>query len=216
MRPDLSWLTPERARIFRITHVDNLSWVLENGLHCANSELRDPNFICIGLQKLIERRRIQEVPVGPGGTLSDYVPFYFTPRSIMLLNIKTGHNEVVKRANTEIVILVSSLNRLAQCDLKFVFTSGHAKLAESDYFDSVEDLDEVDWKLLRSGDFERDPDDPGKPGRYQAEALVHRQVPVEALKGIACYNDQVASQMASLVAQQGLEIPVKVVADWYF
>lgn len=41
-------LTPERARIFRITHIDNVPWILENGLHCGSSNVRDSGFIQIG------------------------------------------------------------------------------------------------------------------------------------------------------------------------
>jgi len=31
---DVLDLTAEKARIFRITHIDNVDWVLANGLHC--------------------------------------------------------------------------------------------------------------------------------------------------------------------------------------
>ena len=61
--------------------------------------------------ELIDKRSRRVVEVGPGGTLSDYVPFYFTPFSIMMYNIKTGFGGVPRVANEEIVILVSSLSR---------------------------------------------------------------------------------------------------------
>ena len=83
-------LTAQKALIFRITHRDNVRWMLRNGLHCRNSAKRDPRFVSIGNQELIDKRNERQVPVAPGGTLSDYVPFYFTPFSPMLLNIKTG------------------------------------------------------------------------------------------------------------------------------
>jgi len=41
---------------------------------------------------LIDKRSRRVVDVTPGGTLSDYVPFYFTPYSIMMLNVMTGYN----------------------------------------------------------------------------------------------------------------------------
>ena len=83
-------LQPEKALIFRIVHVENLPWILEHGLHCRNSPDQDPNYVNIGSVDLIEKRSRRLVPIPPGGTLSDYVPFYFTPFSIMMLNIKTG------------------------------------------------------------------------------------------------------------------------------
>ena len=93
------------------------------------------------------------------------------------------------------MILVSSLHKVRELGLPFVFTDGHAYVEESEHFDTIEDLDKIDWNLLSSRDFKRDPDDPGKLVRYQAEALVHRTVPVDALLGIACYDATVKQQL---------------------
>src|ERR1019366_3671540 len=83
-------LTPERALIFRITHIANVPWILGHGLHCASSGVLDPSFRPIGDQELIRKRAGRTIPAAPFGTISDYVSFYFTPSSVMLHNIKTG------------------------------------------------------------------------------------------------------------------------------
>ena len=67
-------------------------------MHCRNSTIRDPNFVPIGNADLIDKRHTRQVRCPPGGTLSDYVPFYFTPFTPMLLNIKTGFNGVRQRS----------------------------------------------------------------------------------------------------------------------
>src|SRR5271154_6622175 len=95
-------LTPEKAFIFRITHIANVPWILRNGLHCANSDVSDPNYVQIGNADLIAKRTQRRVPLPPGGSFSDYVPFYFTPASPMLLNIKTGFNGVTIRPMQDI------------------------------------------------------------------------------------------------------------------
>jgi hypothetical protein len=77
-------LSSQRALIFRITHRDNLPWILLNGLHCANADNRDPNFVTIGNTDLIDKRRHRVIPPPTGGLLSDYIPFYFTPFSPMM------------------------------------------------------------------------------------------------------------------------------------
>jgi hypothetical protein len=82
----MSRISVENAYIFRITHIDNVPWLLANGIHCRNSTCRDPNFRDIGNPDLISKRAHRLVPVAPGGTLSDYVPFYFTHYSPMLYN----------------------------------------------------------------------------------------------------------------------------------
>ncbi len=83
-------LNPEKALIWRIVHRDNLPWILDNGLHCASSELQAPQYVNIGNVDLIDKRRTRCVPIAPAGVLSDYVPFYFTPFSVMMKNIHSG------------------------------------------------------------------------------------------------------------------------------
>jgi hypothetical protein len=124
----MSALGPDKALIFRITHIDNVPWILDHGLHCRNSPTFDPNHRNIGNPELIERRHHRTVPIPPGGVLSDYVPFYFTPSSIMLFNIKTGWGGVQQVPQREIVICVSSLRTLAERGIPFVFTDRHAYL----------------------------------------------------------------------------------------
>jgi hypothetical protein len=45
--------------------------------------------------------------------VSDFVLFYFSPFSIMMFNIHTGHN-VRQVSNEEILIMVSCFRRFAQ------------------------------------------------------------------------------------------------------
>ena len=71
----MSALSPDKALIFRITHIANVPWILANGLHCRSSAVQDPNFVEIGNPDLIDKRKHRIVPVPPGGALSDYVPF---------------------------------------------------------------------------------------------------------------------------------------------
>jgi hypothetical protein len=165
---------------------------------------------------LIEKRRTRRVEIQPGGTLADYVPFYFTPFSIMMYNIKTGYNGMIKRENNEIAVIVSSLPKLHQLSVPFLFTDGHAYAVETNYFNDLADLERVDWALLRSRSFSRDPEDPGRQARYQAEALVHRHVPVEALLGIGCFDEQVKSSIDGAADECGIKLRARVTRNFYF
>ena len=158
-------LNPEKALIWRIVHRDNLPWILDNGLHCGNSETRSPTWISIGSDELINKRANHSVPVCPGGVLNDYVPFYFTPFSVMLKNINSGRG-VQQRVNDEIVILVSSLPHILQQGLPFVFTDNHAYYQWANFYTELADIDKIDWLILQQRDFKRDPDDPAKFERY--------------------------------------------------
>ena len=208
-------LNPERALIFRITHRDNLPFILENGLHAPGSGVLGPDYRNIGNVDLISRRTRRVVPCGPGGTLSDYVPFYFTPYSIMLLNIHTGYN-VKQVPNDEILILVSSLRTMAELNIPFVFTDQHAYPPMAQYYIDLKDLDMIPWAQLNSRDFNTDPDDPGKKERYQAEALIWRHVPLTALLGICCYNAKVRTWIQQELAKRNLSIHTSIQNSWYF
>ena len=211
----MSGINRENAYIFRITHIDNVAWMLSNGVHCRNSPARDPNFRTIGDPELIARRATRPVPVAPGGTLSDYVPFYFTPYSPMLYKIKTGHG-VAAVPQRDIVMLVSSLPKLMETGTPFVYTDRHAYLVTAKFLTDLDDLDKIDWKLIASRSFKRDPNDLEKVERYQAEALVYRHVPVLALLGLACYNSQAESTLLGLQQAVGLNLKTVVKPDWYF
>ena len=208
-------LNPEKALIFRIAHRDNLPWILDHGMHCSNSRVLDPNYRNIGNLELIDKRARRIVPVSPGGTLSDYVPFYFTPFSIMLYNIHTGYG-VQRVPNDDIVIFVSSLRRFAARNSSFVFTNQHAYPRMAEYFTDLANLDRIDWPLLQSRNFSQDPDDPGKKERYQAEALIWKHVPLDAFDAVCCCNHAVEHQIKTELERRASLLAVAVHPRWYF
>ena len=209
-------LSKDNPRIFRITHIDNIPWILENGLHARNGEKFDPKYRNIGNLDLIAKRSTRAVGINPFGVLDDYIPFYFTPYSIMLYNIHTGCG-VSKVPNDEIVIMVADLKELADNDARFVFTNQHAYPATTEYFNQVSSLDQIDWNILQARDFRHDPyNDPGRKERYQAEALIWKHLPLSSLKGLCCYSKKVEVHIQRQV--EALKLNLKVAAQplWYF
>ena len=211
-----SGLTAEKALIFRITHINNVPWLLRNGLHCQNAETLDPEFVSIGNPELIDRRVSRTVPIPPGGTLGDYVPFYFTPFSVMMYNIKTGYGGIPQRQNVELVILVSSLRGLAEKGVSAIYTDRHAYLRTANFFSSLDELHNIDWPLLRRRDFRRSAEDPEKPARYQAEALVFGHMPVDCLAGIVCHGNAERRIVERSREEIGVSLKVFTKPSWYF
>ncbi len=210
-------LNPQLARIFRIVHISNVPWILDRGgLHCHNSTDRDPNYVNIGNASLIDKRSRRYVPIPPGGPLSDYVPFYFTPFSIMMYNIKTGYGGITRRDDTDIVMFVSSVHRLEELGVSFVFTNQHAYAVDTEFYNDLQHLGEIDWPLLQTRDFKTDDKDPGKQLRYQAETLIHKYVPLEAILGIACVNDVIRKNLEVLLEERTIELAVRSKPTWYF
>lgn len=208
-------LTQETGLIFRVTHRDNVPSILDNGMHARNGKKFDPNCRNIGNVDLIDKRSRRVVPVPPGGTLSDYVPFYFTPYSIMMYNINTGYG-VKQVPNHEIVIFVSSLPYIAALGIEFIYTNQHAYPPMAEYFTDLAQLHQIDWPLLQSRNFKHDPDDPGKKERYQAEALIWKHVPLKAWHGVCCYASTIEQQIKTEIERRGLTFKVAAQSSWYF
>lgn len=209
-------LNPEKALIWRITHRQNIPWILANGLHAGNGAVRSQNWMTIGNEDLINRRGHRTVPLPPQGVLNDYVPFYFTPFSPMMYNIYTGRGGVKKVSNTDIVILVSSMYRVAEIGLPFVFTDRHAYPVTTNYYNNLADLTAIDWALLQQRNFQRDPDDPEKVERYQAEALIHRHMPINALLGAVCYTQNMQQELQEQANGLGVKLDIHCIPGWYF
>lgn len=209
-------ITREHARIFRITHVDNVAWILANGLYCSVSEVLDPNFRRIGNEDLINKRPTRHVPIAPGGSLGEYVPFYFTPRSPMLYNIKTGWNGVPMVPMRDIVVMVTALPRLSEEGVPYVFADRHAYMVHARFSSDLAELNRIDWDILDQSDFVRDPNDPGKVDRYQAEALVYQHLPVSMLDEIVCCTDEGTRQVRDLADDVGIDLGIATRREYFF
>ncbi len=206
----------KRRLIYRLVHRENVPWLLQHGVVSRSYPRQDPHYRNIGNLELIDRRAKRQVPIPPGGVLNDYVPFYFCTHSAMLYNIHTNKVEGVSCPQSEVVYLVTSIERLVELRLRFTFTDRHAFVQNACFFSDPENLAKLDWPLLKSRDFRRDPDDPGKLERRQAECLVHEMLPVSALLGIACENDETTVWCAKAVRANGLELPVLTRVEWFF
>jgi len=113
-------------------------------------------------------------------------------------------------------MFVSSLHRLDELGVSFVFTNQHAYAVDTEFYNDLQHLDIIDWPLLQRRDFKTDDKDPGKQLRYQAEALIHKYVPLEAILGIACMNDVVRGNLESLLEERRIELAVRSMPTWYF
>jgi hypothetical protein len=198
--------------IFRIVHRENLPAVLSAGCHCKNAN-NMKGYVQIGNAELIDKRATRPIGCGPGGTLGDYVPFYFTPYTPMLLNITTGYNGVVKRSMEDIIILVASLHKLKDLGIAFVFSDRHAYLKTARFTDDLADLDWIIWKTLQERDFKKD--DIDKFEKYQAEALVYKHLPLSALSCVVCLNDSVRAAVQAEADARELKLKIVSRPKWY-
>lgn len=207
-----NWISVQRPFIFRIVHINNLLFILQNGLHCRNCSPQDPNFYGIGNDDIIGKRDAKVVPLAPGGALSDYVPFYFSPRSPMLFSIKK--NRVAEQ--NDIVYLVSEYDVISNAGLDFVYTDGQAMMSFSQYFNRKKDLVELDWDLFKSKFWNDTDDDNDRMRRRNSEFLVHQVVPMTCIISIVVKTELRKEQVESFLKQISLKLRVVVNQDWYY
>lgn len=175
-RPQPTWL-------WHFTHVDHLPSIARDGLVC-DAEAHTPDRLTteVGNVSIKARRHQKSVDVDPGGFVADYVPFYFTARGLMLFQIYTGRVSTYHEGQAGLVYLCTTLERVNELELPWVASNRNAATAVAQFTSDLTMLDRhVDWPLATTSTFNRTPEDPERSQRHQAELLVHRRVPWEAI-----------------------------------
>jgi len=174
--------------IYHITHIKNLERIVrEGGLFCDRTA-QDFKAVNIGHQHIKDRRLKRIVELSPGGTVGDYVPFYFAPRSPMLYVIDRGGVIGYEDGQKPVVYLSSSTEAVSKAGLPFVFTEGHAEMAYTDFYNNLDDLDKVDWRLMGEKYWHDTDEDGDRKRRRQAEFLVHEFFPWKSVSYIGVYD----------------------------
>ncbi len=205
--------------LYHITHVNNLPAIMAaGGLHCVASlgGTADGMYLNIAHGHIQDRRARKTVPCGPGGTLHDYVPFYFAPRSPMLYVLRQGGVVGYAGGQVPIVHLVVEVEQVMQAGLSFVFTDGHAVIDISQFYMNLADLDKVDWAIMKERYWNDTNTDGDRKRRRQAEFLVHEFVPWNLVTEIGVANQAAAKVVAELLGP-GIQVPVvSVQPGWYY
>lgn len=203
--------------MYHITHVENLASIIaDGGLDCDTACVaagRTP--ISIAYTDLKAKRALKVVEVAGGGTLADYVPFYFAPRSPMLYAIAHGYVEAYQGDQASIVHLVSSVEVLASTP-GFVVTDGHPISPLSSQFDSADVLDTLDWGIMAEQYWADTDQDGDRKRRRQAEFLVPRRVPFEAVCLVGAMTQATATRASALLHGVAARPPVSIRPDWYY
>ena len=114
----------EPTTIFRFIHIDNLRSCLERGgLHAPNHCPDDGKmYRTIHNVDVQNKRHEISIPCGPGGTIHDYVPFYFGYLSPMMLNLRTGKVPGYEEGQTPLIYLVTTAQAVRDRGAGFVFS----------------------------------------------------------------------------------------------
>lgn len=211
---------PNPTPIFRFIHVDNLQACLERrGLHAPNHSPDDGRtYHTIHNVDVQSKRHVRGIPCGPGGTIHDYVAFYFGYLSPMLLNLKTGRVAGYAEGQEPLIYLVSSVQAVRDTGAKFVFSDGHGLATFTEWFDDLAQLDRVDWEMVYQRYWSDNLDDPDRQRRKQAEFLVHRSCDWSSITEIGVLNPAVQQRVERTLEGYPIALrrPVIVRASWYY
>lgn len=204
------------TRIFHITHVSNLNGIINHGGLACDRQAQALDHTCIGYGHIKARRMVRPVQCGPGGTLGDYVPFYFAPRSPMLFTISRGNVPGYTGGQTQIVHLVSSAEAVHKAGLTFVFTEGHAVISISKFFTNLADLKKVDWKIMAARYWHDTDTDGDRKRRREAEFLVQNQLPWNLIQNIGVYDKNIEARVTQILETVEHKPDVTVERGWYY
>lgn len=197
--------------VYRIIPIENLEFDLKNGLFSKNSAQKNSDRVSIGHREIIEERDKRIVRCFPNTVVNDYVPFYFSVRTPMLYNIKTGHG-VPSKPQKDIIYLCCKFEELANNDFQWCFTDGNAAKKISRFYTDPTDLDKIDWKSINTEDFRSNNSD-GDEDRIRkkhSEFLVLKHVPTTKINSIVVLNASAEKNVETILNSCNLDLNVYI------
>ena len=211
---------PESPKIYHITHLDNLSKIVDGVLWSDADRIRR-GLECrvVGMNE-IKRRRLEELIVDcyPDTRVGDYVPFYFCPRSIMLYLLYMGnHPDLTYHGGQQPIIhlqadLDAALQWAEDQGRRWAFCKGNAGTRYMQFVHDPAQLNNLEWGAIAATDW-RDPD--VREGK-QAEFLTEESFPWELIECIGVINAAVAQQVTTLIHEASYQPTVAVMRSWYY
>lgn len=203
---------PTQIQIYHITDVANLPGILaEGGLNSdAVMAKRNPSVV-IGYDH-IKLRRLKEIAVTCccNRFVGEFVPFYFCPRSPMLLAVNSGRTGRPPGCQRSVVHLVSTMSVGMATGRLWAVSSGNAGAYHTTFDDQLMAVAMLDWDAIRATQWA------GRQHQKQAEMLVADFFPWSGFQAIGCHNSAIAQQVSALLAGVEHRPAVSVQPGWYY
>jgi hypothetical protein len=211
---------PIPTPIFRFIHIDNLHIYLERkGMHAPN-HFPDDGLVyktCHNIEIQNERHN-KKIPCDPGGVIHDYVPFYFGYLSPMMFQLKTGWVVGYNEGQEPLIYLVSNCQMINKNCIDFVFSDGHGIAAFTQWYNSLEDLDKIDWGIVYERYWSEKNNDFDRQRRKQAEFLIHKFCDWSLIKEIAVIDETMKKRVDEIQISYPQELRKQIIVkrNWYY
>lgn len=209
---------PMPTKVFHFTRVEHLSSIVEHGL-LSDSRAQAAGLmqIEVGQQTIKERRAETPVPIGPGGVVADYTPFYYAARSPMMHNIHTGKVPSYQDGTDRLIYLATTTQYLLQAESVWVATDRNAVLRTAEFsLDDDRVTDMTDWHVMTVEPCFPVPEHPDRIERRMAEFLVHGVVPFGSVLAIGVKSNDLQVEVDHVLERCGSSLRALVRPAWYF
>jgi len=184
---------------YHFTCIENLNNIIANGLLSTN--LKNSKGIAhenIANNEIQNRRSTMKVNCGPKGVVHDYIPFYFTKRSPMLLG-------VVKKKNVDqesIIYLVVPIKYIESESVIFTNASANTNTAPS-FYDDPSNLNQLNWEAIDSWDW--NPKDESIRQQKMAELLIHNDIQIQNIAHIITWDEDKKREVELLLEKNNID-----------
>ncbi len=209
-------------KIYHIIHWDKLQSVIrDGGLYCDAVMSGQHSVVgtTIGHTEIKDRRRAKGIYCCKDLKVSDCVPFYFCPRSVMLYRISCGEKSGLEYQGGEapIVHLEIDMNALIAWatanNRQWAFSDRNAACEYVAFYNQLEKLTRVKWDYVFLDDWRERSVKEAK----QAEFLVERFCPWHLVERIGVHNNQILQQVKETLKSISVPLPkLEVRSDWYY
>ena len=198
--------------VSHITHIDNLASILQHECLWSDAKRIELGLVNqnIGYSHIKDRRLVRPVNVAAKGTIGQYVPFNFCPRSVMLFVIHKGHQDF-KGGQDRVLHLVSDIDTIRLTNEHCFFTDIHADLDYAEQIDDFDRLSELDVNRIINDKYWTDFKE-----EKQAEFLAFESVQWESIHQIGVKSQDIADEVNVLLQDVQHKPEVVVRSNWYY
>ena len=200
------------VKVSHITHIDNLGSILDQSCLWSDAKRIELGLVNqnIGYNHIKKRRLVRPVNVAAGGTIGQYVPFNFCPRSVMLFVIHKGHPDF-QDGQDRVLHLISDTDTIRLSNRHCFFTDIHADLDYAEQIDEFERIGELDIQRIINEKYWQDFKE-----EKQAEFLAFESVQWATIQKIGVKAQAIADEVNVLLQAAQHKPEVVVRPEWYY
>lgn len=199
------------VKVSHITHINNLLSILDQGCLWSDAKRIELGFANqnIGYDHIKQRRLIRPVSVAAGGTIGQYVPFNFCPRSVMLFVVHKGHDDF-QGGQDRVLHLISDMDTIKLTNEHCFFTDIHADLDYAEQIDNFDRIEELDFSRINKKYWQEFKEE------KQAEFLAFESVQWKNIRQIGVKTQAIADEVIALLQRSEHKPEVVVQPTWYY